>query len=115
MKLYKHLMLKQKSLSTISIQIMYIVVHVWTTAGTLDGSGRIKFDAWFRKLVNGEDKSNPKPKSVTVTKAQLFPERFTVFDYYWDPQRNNGTWVLWIDMVDKIQQIPLNAKVLLEI
>ncbi|CAH0564658.1 unnamed protein product [Brassicogethes aeneus] len=110
MKMYKHEVMKQKSLSTISIQILLIVVHIWTTSGTLNGEGRIVFDAWFRKFVNGENKEFPRPKSVTVTKAQLFPDRFTIFDYYWDPNKNNGSWILWTDMVEKMQTIPLNAK-----
>lgn len=75
----------------------------------MTAEGRRSFDVFYRKILYGEDKRNPKPKSFKLAKNQIFQERGVIFDYYFD-KKNNGTWVSWGDMFEK-QQIPANAKV----
>lgn len=68
------------------------------------------FDVFFRKMLLGENKNFPKPKSFKLNKNQIFPDRALVFDFLYD-KKNNGTWVTWGDTVEKVQQIPPNTKV----
>ncbi|GJQ73710.1 DNAH3 [Trypoxylus dichotomus] len=63
-----------------------------------------------RKILNGEDKAYPKPKSFKLAKNQLFPERSIVYDWIYD-KRNNGTWISWSDTIEQKQVIASNAKV----
>lgn len=77
---------------------------------TMTGEGRRTFDVYFRKLIYGEDKTNPKVKGFKLAKNQLFPERGSVFDYVYD-KKNNGSWITWAETVEKLQTIPLTAKV----
>lgn len=76
----------------------------------LTAESRRIFGEFYRKLVYGENKQLPKPKSFKLQKNQLFPDKGTVFDWVYD-KRNNGTWMSWVDLVDKQQQIPSTAKV----
>lgn len=83
---------------------------VWGLGSCLTLEGQVSFDIFYRKLLNGDKKKHPKPKGFKLTKAQLFPERANVFEWIYD-KRNNGTWLSWLDTVDKVQQIPPHAKV----
>lgn len=73
------------------------------------GDSRKRFDAFFRKLLEGNNATYPKPKSFKLTKNQLFQDKDTVFDYVYD-KRNNGTWIPWVEL-EKEVAIPANAKV----
>ncbi len=46
---------------------------------------------------------------LTLTQSNLFPERETVFDYYF--QKKGGTWCLWEDLLERNAIIPADAKV----
>lgn len=83
----------------------------WGLGSTLTSDGRQVFDAFYRKLLYGDDKENPKPKTYKLTKQQLFPERGNVFEYIYD-KKNNGTWIPWIETIEKTQNIPANVKVM---
>lgn len=76
----------------------------------IDSESRVKFDTFYRKILYGENKRHPKPKLYKLQKNQLFPDRYNVFEYVYD-KRNNGTWITWLETVDKLQQIPASAKV----
>lgn len=76
----------------------------------LTADGRRNFSDFYRKLVYGDNKQLPKPKSYKLQKNQLFPDKGTIFDWIYD-KKNNGTWMNWLDLIDKLQQIPANAKV----
>lgn len=75
----------------------------------MTAEGRKTFDVFYRKILYGENKNYPKPKSFKLTKNQIFSERGTVFEWFFD-KKNNGTWVSWSDIFEK-QQIAVNAKV----
>lgn len=57
------------------LQGLFLFALVWTVASTINSDGRKKFDLFFRNLIMGLDDSNPRPKSVRLTKNNTFPER----------------------------------------
>jgi dynein heavy chain len=99
----------EQQVSTVWLQCVFLFCLVWGLGSTLTLEGQQSFDVFYRKVLNGESKRYPKPKSFKLSKAQLFPERAVVFEWIYD-KRNNGTWISWLDTVDKVQQIPANAK-----
>ena len=74
----------------------------------MTGNSRQKFDGYFRTLISGTNQEHPNPKSVKLAKSNLFPERNTVFDYFF---QKSGTWLPWEDLIDKMATIPADAKV----
>lgn len=100
----------EQQVSTIWLQSVFLFCIVWGLGSTLTSDGQKVFDAFFRKLLNGDNKNHPKPKSFKLTKNQVFPDRFNIYEWIYE-KKNNGQWTLWADTVDKIQQIPANAKV----
>lgn len=59
------------------LQGLFLFSLVWTLAGTINAESRKKFDVFFRNLIMGMDDRNPRPKSVKLTKNNIFPERGT--------------------------------------
>uniref|UniRef100_A0A8D0V2V3 AAA+ ATPase domain-containing protein n=1 Tax=Sus scrofa TaxID=9823 RepID=A0A8D0V2V3_PIG len=57
------------------LQGLFLFALVWTVAGTINTDSRKKFDLFFRNLIMGMDDNNPRPKSVKLTKNNIFPER----------------------------------------
>lgn len=103
-------MKEENQVSTVWLQCILIFCLAWGLGSTLTSDGRKLFDTFYRKLLNGDNKNYPKPKSFKLSKNQIFPDRSIIFDWIYD-KKNNGQWITWGDTVDKIQQIPPNAKV----
>lgn len=99
----------EQQVSTLWLQCTLIFCLAWGLASILTLEGQQSFDVFYRKVLNGESKKYPKPKSYKLSKAQIFPERASIFDWIFD-KRNNGSWINWLDTADKVQQIPFNAK-----
>jgi dynein heavy chain len=57
------------------LQGLFLFSLVWTVAGTVNAESRKKFDVFFRNLIMGMDDNHPRPKSVKLTKNNIFPER----------------------------------------
>ena len=57
------------------LQGLFLFALVWTVAGTINAESRKKFDLFFRNLIMGMDDKNPRPKSVKLTKNNIFPDR----------------------------------------
>uniref|UniRef100_A0A7N5K2X3 Dynein axonemal heavy chain 3 n=1 Tax=Ailuropoda melanoleuca TaxID=9646 RepID=A0A7N5K2X3_AILME len=57
------------------LQGLFLFALVWTVAGTINADSRKKFDLFFRNLIMGMDDNNPRPKSVKLTKNNIFPEK----------------------------------------
>ena len=57
------------------LQGLFLFSLVWTVAGTINAESRKKFDLFFRNLIMGIDDRYPRPKSVKLTKNNIFPER----------------------------------------
>lgn len=64
------------------LQGLFLFSLVWTVAGTIDAESRKKFDVFFRNLIMGIDDHYPRPKSVKLTKNNIFPERGTYILLY---------------------------------
>lgn len=74
----------------------------------MTGNSRGKFDVFFRLLITGTNQEYPSPKSVKFTKSNLFPDRGSVYDYFF---QKSGTWASWEDLINKTATIPSDAKV----
>ncbi|XP_025062794.1 dynein heavy chain 3, axonemal [Alligator sinensis] len=93
------------------LQGLFLFALVWTIGGTIDADSRKKFDVFYRNLLMGMDDENPRPKSVKLTKNNIFPERGSVYDFYFHKQAS-GQWNMWTDYITKEEQIiPTGAKV----
>ncbi|KAL7979208.1 hypothetical protein Chor_015232, partial [Crotalus horridus] len=85
---------------TLWLQGLFLFSLVWTIGSTVNAEGRKKFDHFYRNLLMGMEDEHPRPKSVKLTKTNLFPERAS------------GQWNTWIDYITKEEQaIPTGAKV----
>lgn len=60
---------------TMWLQGLFLFAVVWSVGGTINGDSRNKFDAFYRNLIMGMDDNHPRPKSVKLTKNNVFPER----------------------------------------
>ncbi|KAM4829514.1 dynein axonemal heavy chain 3 [Thomomys bottae] len=93
------------------LQGLFLFALVWTVAGTINGDSRKKFDLYFRNLIMGIDDKNPRPKSVKLTKTNIFPERGSIYEFYFVKQ-GGGRWEAWTEYITKEEEnIPANAKV----
>uniref|UniRef100_A0A6I8PK36 Dynein axonemal heavy chain 3 n=1 Tax=Ornithorhynchus anatinus TaxID=9258 RepID=A0A6I8PK36_ORNAN len=95
------------------LQGLFLFAVVWTVGGTINSDSRKKFDVFFRNLLLGMDDSNPRPKSVKLTKNNIFPERgtFGVYDFYF-LKHSSGQWNTWTDYITKEEEtIPPGTKV----
>ncbi|XP_045475837.1 dynein axonemal heavy chain 3 [Harmonia axyridis] len=109
-RLFTCMLAGEQQVSTIWLQSVFLFCIAWGLGSTLTSDGQKAFDVFFRKLLNGDNKNHPKPKSFKLTKNQIFPDRFNMYEWIYE-KKNNGQWTLWADTVDKIQQIPATAKV----
>ncbi|XP_019505362.1 PREDICTED: dynein heavy chain 3, axonemal [Hipposideros armiger] len=93
------------------LQGLFLFALVWTVSSTINTDGRRKFDLFFRNLIMGLDDNNPRPKSVKLTKNNIFPERGSIYDFYFLKQ-GSGHWGTWTEYITKEEEtIPINAKV----
>ncbi|XP_053480111.1 dynein axonemal heavy chain 3-like [Ictalurus furcatus] len=96
---------------TVWLQSLFLYAVVWTVGGTINGDSRKKFDVFYRNLLTGTMDENPRPKSVKLTKNNVFPESGSVYDYYFHKQ-GSGQWRTWTDSISKEESIiPLGANV----
>ncbi|KAK0140700.1 Dynein heavy chain 3, axonemal [Merluccius polli] len=86
------------------LQGLFLFAVVWSVGGTINGDSRKKFDAFYRLLITGMEDNHPRPKSVKLAKNNLFPERGSVYDYYFHKQ-GPGQWNVWTDSVTKEESI----------
>ncbi|XP_078413797.1 dynein axonemal heavy chain 3 [Cetorhinus maximus] len=95
---------------TLWLQGLFLFATVWAVGATINGESRKKFDVFFRNLILGMDDHNPRPKSVKLTKNNIFPERGSIYDYYFK-KTGSGQWTMWTDYTTKDQAIPAGARV----
>lgn len=103
-------MAEETQVSTVWLQCILVFCFAWGVGSMLTADGRRNYGEFYRKAVYGDNKNLPKPKSFKLQKNQLFPDKGTIFDWIYD-KKNNGTWISWSDLIDKLVQIPANAKV----
>ena len=90
------------------IQCLFLFALIWSVGGTMTGDSRKKFDVFFRTLVSGTDQEFPRPKIIKLAKSNLFPERGTIYDFFF--QKVGGSWGNWEDLIEKGVTIPPTAK-----
>ncbi|XP_040928837.1 dynein axonemal heavy chain 3 isoform X2 [Betta splendens] len=96
---------------TLWLQGLFLFSVVWTLGGTITGDSRRKFNVFFRNLVMGMDDESPRPKSIRLKQNNIFPERGTVYDYYFQKE-GQGQWNVWTDLIKSEENlIPAAAKV----
>ncbi|XP_044289654.1 dynein axonemal heavy chain 3 isoform X4 [Varanus komodoensis] len=96
---------------TLWLQGLFLFSLVWTIGSTVNAEGRRKFDHFYRNILMGMDDDHPRPKSVKLTKNNLFPERGSVYDFYFHKQAG-GQWNMWTEYITKEEQtITAGAKV----
>ncbi|KAF4532840.1 hypothetical protein B566_EDAN014797 [Ephemera danica] len=101
-RLFLCLLGKDTQFPSLWLQGTLIFCLIWGICSTLTAEGRKTFDVFFRAMLNGENKAYPRPKVFKLTPQQLIPEKGLVFDWVHD-KKNNGTWVTWLDTLDKNQ------------
>uniref|UniRef100_A0A8C3KFE8 Dynein axonemal heavy chain 3 n=1 Tax=Calidris pygmaea TaxID=425635 RepID=A0A8C3KFE8_9CHAR len=57
------------------LQGLFLFALVWTVGGIIDADSRKKFDLFYRNLLMGVNDENPRPKSVKLTRNNIFPEK----------------------------------------
>ncbi|XP_021567967.1 dynein heavy chain 3, axonemal [Carlito syrichta] len=93
------------------LQGLFLFSLVWTVAGTINADSRKKFDLFFRNLIMGMDDNHPRPKSVRLTKNNIFPERGNIYDFSFIKQ-GSGRWEAWTECITKVEEnIPAGVKV----
>ncbi|CAF3510924.1 unnamed protein product [Rotaria socialis] len=93
------------------LQGLFLFSLIWGLAGTITGDSRKKFDTFLRDFLTGALEEYPKPKSIKFSKANIFPERNTCFDFYFE-KKAAGHWREWPDMIAREDlAIPEGVKV----
>ncbi|XP_010001540.1 PREDICTED: dynein heavy chain 3, axonemal [Chaetura pelagica] len=93
------------------LQGLFLFALVWTIGGIIDGDSRKKFDVFYRSLLMGMNTEHPCPGNVKVTKSNSFPDKGSVFDYYFY-KHGGGQWNTWMEYITKEEQvISADAKV----
>ncbi|XP_050560802.1 dynein axonemal heavy chain 3 isoform X6 [Spodoptera frugiperda] len=108
-RLFTVLLDAEAQFSTVWLQCTFVFCLLWGLCAIINGDSRKLLDAFFRKLLEGNNAHYPKPKSFKLAKNQLFPDKDTVFDYLYD-KRNNGTWISWMELEKEVPLLP-TAKV----
>uniref|UniRef100_UPI00358FFBD0 dynein axonemal heavy chain 3 n=1 Tax=Myxine glutinosa TaxID=7769 RepID=UPI00358FFBD0 len=86
------------------LQGMFLFSLVWSVGATITGDSRKKFDVFYRSLLLNQDKNNPRPSSVNISKSNIFPERGTVYDYYF-VRHGDGQWNHWTSYIGREEAV----------
>ncbi|KAJ7400487.1 hypothetical protein BTVI_105082 [Pitangus sulphuratus] len=89
---------------TLWLQSLFLFALVWTVGGIIDADSRKKFDSFYRNLLMGMNEENPRPKSVKLTKNNIFPEKGSVYDFYFH-KHGSGQWSMWMEYITKEEQV----------
>uniref|UniRef100_A0A803V5S6 Dynein axonemal heavy chain 3 n=1 Tax=Ficedula albicollis TaxID=59894 RepID=A0A803V5S6_FICAL len=110
MKLYSSLLEDSEIMSaqqiTSWLQSLFLFAVVWTIGGNIDANSRRKFDSFYRTLLSGMNEENPRPKNVKLNKNNIFPEKGSVYDFYFY-KHGHGQWKMWTDYITKEEQVIL--------
>ncbi|NXW28891.1 DYH3 protein, partial [Phaetusa simplex] len=89
---------------TLWLQGLFLFALVWTVGGIIDADSRKKFDLFYRNLLMGMNDENPRPKSVTLTRSSIFPEKGSVYDFYFY-KHGSRQWNMWTEYITKEEQV----------
>ena len=80
----------------------FVFCHIWSVGGTLDGPSRVKFDEFFRELIEGRVSEFPKPSLLIVQKNYLIPKKGSIYDYFFDRKQMSPIWSPWSNIVESV-------------
>ncbi|XP_052628381.1 dynein axonemal heavy chain 3 [Harpia harpyja] len=86
------------------LQGLFLFGLVWTVGGIIDADSRKKFDLFYRNLLLGMNDEHPRPKSVKLTRNNIFPEKGSVYDFYFY-KHGSGQWNMWMEYITKEEQV----------
>ncbi|KAK0675118.1 DYH3 protein, partial [Pygoscelis papua] len=86
------------------LQGLFLFALVWTVGGIIEADSRKKFDLFYRNLLMGMNDENPRPKSVKLTRNNIFPETGSVYDFYFY-KHGSGQWKMWTEYITKEEQV----------
>nr|XP_043909238.1 dynein axonemal heavy chain 3-like [Solea senegalensis] len=89
---------------TMWLQGLFLFAAVWTLGGTITGECRKKFDVFYRNLIMGTNREHPPPESITLKTENIFPNKDTVYDYYFHKD-GHGQWNIWTSLITKADNI----------
>ncbi|XP_028942182.1 dynein heavy chain 3, axonemal-like, partial [Antrostomus carolinensis] len=89
---------------TLWLQGLFLFALVWTVGGIIDADSRKKFDLFYRNLLMGMNDENPRPKSVKLARSSIFPEKGSVYDFYFY-KHGSGQWNMWTEYITKEEQV----------
>ena len=96
------------------LQGLFLFSLIWGLGSTLNLDSRRKFDTFLKEFIVGMEEY-PKPKSIKLAKNNIFPERGTCFDYYFE-KKAAGHWKEWTESISREDNvIAENAKVNIQI
>uniref|UniRef100_A0A8D3C4I0 AAA+ ATPase domain-containing protein n=1 Tax=Scophthalmus maximus TaxID=52904 RepID=A0A8D3C4I0_SCOMX len=101
MRLYTCLMVSTCFL--LSVCLSTFVSSVWLDEISASGTSD-KFDVFYRNLIMGADEEHPRPQSFTLKKNNIFPERGTVYDFYFHKD-GQGQWNVWTDSITSEESV----------
>lgn len=97
-------------MTSIWIACVTIFCLIWSLGSIVRNDSIHKFDTFFRQILNGNAPLYPKPSTFKMSKANLFPEHGTIYDFVYD-KKNYGSWILWSEKLD-MKRIPPDSKVI---
>lgn len=83
---------KIKQLQQKWFQQTFLYCFIWAFCSTLTNDGRKQMDPLLRGILYGTNVDYVKPNNFTLTRGQLFPEKYNFMDYYFD---GIDTWWPW--------------------
>ncbi|KAI8803834.1 dynein heavy chain and region D6 of dynein motor-domain-containing protein [Cladochytrium replicatum] len=98
---------KDHDISSKIVQGIFIFSVIWSLGSSINDSGRVKFNSFFRSLLNGGDPAILPPEGFLLEAP--IPETSLVYDYVFD-RKDGGKWVLWIETIPTTFTIPAKAK-----
>ncbi|CAB0007617.1 unnamed protein product [Nesidiocoris tenuis] len=97
------------SMGAHNLQCLLVFCVAWGFGSILTASSKKDFEPWFRNFLILDTEDNPRPERCKLTKFNIFPEKFRMWDVYYDCS-GNGLWIQWVDTLPRAV-IPANAKI----
>ena len=75
------------------LESLFVFSLAWSIGSGAPNDSRDKINDYVRGLLSGQEEGSPKPKTLKFTKAQIPPERGTLYDFVF----SKGQWTAWQD------------------
>ncbi|CRK99186.1 CLUMA_CG012500, isoform A [Clunio marinus] len=88
---------KHHNYNQIWFQQIFLFCFAWAYGSTLTVEGRRNMEVTLRKILYGANENLPKPKTFSLNRGQMFPEKSNYMDYRFD---ENEAWWPWLKSED---------------